>query len=279
MQQYFSDFAPMQVTVIDSLFQAALLQAGIPAKTVVKSIGKDFPDQSKDVVTYSKDIPFILLYVGLPVKKMEMPAHNFTLGLQGFIKCSFGYLLKESVRLFYFWFFILSSLIALCWLILYTGKLCLKKRALPTSVENVGLVDQPEPERVTENETADVIKPVQSAIREWLSVMDDRILLDEINGDIMYDGGLALRLKGLNLKLFICFVKNKNVCVEYDQLRADVWNNGNQNNATISIQVKKLEKELQEKIPFLCLKNIHGKGYCLTVSDSTAYSVVHRQSR
>lgn len=266
MQQYLSDRVPMQVSVIDSLFQIGLFQAGIPAETVVKSIGKSFPDQSKDVVIYSKDIFSVLLYVSLPVKKMEMPVYNFTLSLQGFIQCPFGYLLKGTVRLPFFWFWILGSLIALCWLILYTVRLCVKKKTLISPVENVRLADLSEPERVVESETIDVIKPLQPATREWLSVTD-KILLDETTGDIKFDGEIVLRLKGLNLKLFVCFVKNINVCVGFVQLKTDVWNNSDTYNSTISIQVKKLEKELQEKIPVLSIENIHGKGYCLTVSE------------
>ena len=75
-------------------------------------------------------------------------------------------------------------------------------------------------------------------------------------------------MKGLNLKLFALFVKNKDVCVVYDQLKVDIWNNENLSNATISIQIGKLEKELQTKIPFLSIENIRGVGYHLVVSKS-----------
>ena len=106
MQHYLSDCTPVQVSAIDSLFQIVLQRAGISAKTVVKSIGKDFPDKSADVVTYSKDIPFIFLYVDLPMKKIEMPVYNFTLGLQGFIQYPFSYLLKKAQHLLLFWFLV-----------------------------------------------------------------------------------------------------------------------------------------------------------------------------
>ena len=72
----------------------------------------------------------------------------------------------------------------------------------------------------------------------------------------------------MNLKLFALFVKNKDVCVVYDQLKVDIWNNENLSNATISIQIGKLEKELQTKIPFLSIENIRGVGYHLVVSKS-----------
>ena len=215
---------------------------------------------------YSKDISRDFLYVALPVKKMEIPACDYAVCLQGFIKCPFDYLLKESVSLVYFRIFILISLGVLCWLISYTIRLCVKKEALISPVENVGLVDQSEPERVVESETIDVIKPLQPTTREWLSVTD-KILLDETTGDIKFDGEIVLRLKGLNLKLFVCFVKNINVGVGFVQLKNDVWNNSDTNNSTISIQVKKLEKKLQEKIPVISIENIHGEGYCLTVSE------------
>ena len=104
MQHYLSDCTPVQVSAIDSLFQIVLQRAGISAKTVVKSIGKDFPDKSADVVTYSKDIPFIFLYVDLPMKKIEMPVYNFTLGLQGFIQCPFLFV-KEGAALILILFF------------------------------------------------------------------------------------------------------------------------------------------------------------------------------
>lgn len=266
LQHYLSDSVPIQVSVIDSLFQMVLQQVGIPAEVAVKSVGKDFYSNSKNVVKYSKDISRNFLYVALPVKKMETSACDYAVSLQGFIKCPFGYLLKESVHLFYFWLFILISLIALCWLILYTVRLYVKKKTFISPVENVRLADQSELERVVESETIDVIKPLQLTTREWLSVTD-KILLDEITGDIKFDGEIVLRLKGLNLKLFVCFVKKINVCVEFVQLKTEVWNNSDTNNSTISIQVKKLEKELQEKIPVLSIENIHGKGYRLTVSE------------
>lgn len=266
LQHYLSDSVPIQVSVIDSLFQAVLQQADIPAEVAVKSVGKDFYSNSKNVVMYSKDISRDFLYVALPVKKMEIPACDYAVCLQGFIKCPFDYLLKKSVSLVYFRIFILISLGVLCWLISYTIRLCVKKKALISPVENVGLVDQSEPERIVESETVDVIKPLQPTTREWLSVTD-KILLDETTGDIKFDGEIVLRLKGLNLKLFVCFVKNINVGVGFVQLKNDVWNNSDTNNSTISIQVKKLEKKLQEKIPVISIENIHGEGYCLTVSE------------
>ena len=103
------------------------------------------------------------------------------------------------------------------------------------------MVDQSEPERVVESETIDVIKPLQPTTREWLSVTD-KILLDETTGDVKFDGEIVLRLKGLNLKLFVCFVKNINVGVGFVQLKNDVWNNSDTNNSTISIQVKSWKK-------------------------------------
>lgn len=128
MQHYLSDCTPVQVSAIDSLFQIVLQRAGISAKTVVKSIGKDFPDKSADVVTYSKDIPFIFLYVDLPMKKIEMPVYNFTLGLQGFIQCPFSYLLKKAQHLFLFWFLVSILAIALLVLILFTISPFIRKR-------------------------------------------------------------------------------------------------------------------------------------------------------
>lgn len=117
------------------------------------------------------------------------------------------------------------------------------------------------------NKGSDIIKHVEQTTREWLSVTDT-ILLDEISGEVKCDDEIVLRLKGLNLKLFALFVKNKDVCVVYDQLKVDIWNNENLSNATISIQIGKLEKELQTKIPFLSIENIRGVGYHLVVSKS-----------
>lgn len=252
MQHYLSDCTPVQVSAIDSLFQIVLQRAGISAKTVVKSIGKDFPDKSADVVTYSKDIPFIFLYVDLPMKKIEMPVYNFTLGLQGFIQCPFSYLLKKAQHLFLFWFLVSILAIALLVLILFTISPFIRKRGRILFPKNKG---------------SDIIKHVEQTTREWLSVTD-RILLDEISGEVKCDDEIVLRLKGLNLKLFALFVKNKDVCVVYDQLKVDIWNNENLSNATISIQIGKLEKELQTKIPFLSIENIRGVGYHLVVSKS-----------
>ena len=251
MQHYLSDCTPVQVSAIDSLFQIVLQRAGISAKTVVKSIGKDFPDKSADVVTYSKDIPFIFLYVDLPMKKIEMPVYNFTLGLQGFIQCPFSYLLKKAQHLFLFWFLVSILAIALLVLILFTISPFIRKRGRILFPKNKG---------------SDIIKHVEQTTREWLSVTDT-ILLDEISGEVKCDDEIVLRLKGLNLKLFVCFVKNINVGVGFVQLKNDVWNNSDTNNSTISIQVKKLEKKLQEKIPVISIENIHGEGYCLTVSE------------
>ena len=250
MQHYLSDCTPVQVSAIDSLFQIVLQRAGISAKTVVKSIGKDFPDKSADVVTYSKDIPFIFLYVDLPMKKIEMPVYNFTLGLQGFIQCPFSYLLKKAQHLF--WFLVSILAIALLVLILFTISPFIRKRGRILFPKNKG---------------SDIIKHVEQTTREWLSVTDT-ILLDEISGEVKCDDEIVLRLKGLNLKLFALFVKNKDVCVVYDQLKVDIWNNENLSNATISIQIGKLEKELQTKIPFLSIENIRGVGYHLVVSKS-----------
>ena len=50
LQHYLSDSVPIQVSVIDSLFQAVLQQADIPAEVAVKSVGKDFYSNSKNVV-------------------------------------------------------------------------------------------------------------------------------------------------------------------------------------------------------------------------------------
>lgn len=71
LQYYLGDSVPIQVSVIDSLFQAVLQQADIPAEVAVKSVGKDFYSNSKNVVMYSKDISRDFLYVALPVKKWK----------------------------------------------------------------------------------------------------------------------------------------------------------------------------------------------------------------
>ncbi len=140
MQHYLSDCTPVQVSAIDSLFQIVLQRAGISAKTVVKSIGKDFPDKSADVVTYSKEHPFYLfLYVDLPMKKIEMPVYNFTLGLQGFIQCPFSYLLKKAQLILILVFLVSILAIALLVLILFTISPFIRKRGRILFPKNKGI--------------------------------------------------------------------------------------------------------------------------------------------
>lgn len=280
IQRYLSAHKPIKIQVLDSMFYVALQRAGIPAQTAVKCSVVNGLNKSENAVTYSRDVS-TGTYFSLPVFTMEEPTHHFTMSLQGFIRCSWNYLLKEALPIPYVWFLVLVYIGSLSWIIrrsLNKIKLLSINESSGMSADNPGLskvqlgVDMESvndkgvlQSQNSENETLDIITPIQQPPREWLSIAD-HILFDEKTGEIKYNDEFVLQLKGLNLKLFAVFVKGKDSCIEYDSLKIGVWENHDLDNRTVSLQINRLSKELQDKIEILSIENIRGKGYRLIIN-------------
>lgn len=243
-QRFLSTRVPMKVQVVDSLFSAALQRAGIQAQTVVKCSVVNGLNNTDNTVTYSRDIS-LWTYYSLPVYEMEDTNHKFTMNLQGFIKYPFGYVLKNAIYVPCFWLLILTCIGSLFWLFKWS-----KKQKSSSKSSGMPL-----------NEPIQI----QPATREWLAVVDN-ILFDGKSGEIMYNKEIVLQLKGLNLKLFSLFVKEKDICITYDRLKTEVWENQELDNKTVSLQINRLSKELSDKIEILSIENIRGVGYRLIVN-------------
>lgn len=280
MQRYLSTLVPIQIQVVDSLFNVALQQAGIPGKTVVKCSIVNGLNSADNAVTYSSDIS-LWNYYTLPVFKMEDTSHDFTMSLQGFIKCPFGYLLKNAISMHLFWILVIAYLGVLLWIIRWSIKV-----KLPFVQEISGPhLDDPVPIKSLneinaesmddksdsaspklESDTLDVIIPIQPVNRDWL-IVTENILFDENTGEIKYNNEIVLQLIGLNLKLFALFVKEIGLCIKFDRMKIDIWENKDVDNKTMSLQIKRLSDDLSKKIDILSIENIRGVGYRLIVVD------------
>lgn len=280
MQRFLSTRVPIQIQVVDSLFNVALQQAGIPSKTVVKCSIVNGLNSADNAVIYSADIS-LWNFCTLPVFRMDDTSHEFAMSLQGFIKCPFGYLLKNAISMSLFWILLITYLGVLLWIIRWSGK-----EKLPFDKENSGLLlndsgpiknkteidaesmddksDSLSPK--LESDTLDVIIPIQPVNRDWL-IVTENILFDENTGEIKYNNEIVLQLIGLNLKLFALFVKEKGLCIKFDRMKIDIWENKDVDNRTMSLQIKRLSDDLLEKIDILSIENIRGVGYRLIVVD------------
>lgn len=279
MQRYLSTLVPIQIQVVDSLFNVALQQADIPCKTVVKCSIVNGLNSVDNAVTYSRDIS-LWNYYTLPVFKMEDASHDFTMGLQGFIKCPFSYLLKNAISMPFFWILVIAYSGVMFWIIKWCIKIKLsfvqENSGLPLndngSIKNqneidAGSIDDKSVSRShkLERDTLDVMTKIQPANRDWLIVAEN-ILFDESTGEIKYNNEIVLQLKGLNLKLFAVFVKEKGLCIKFDRMKKDIWENKDIDNKTISLQIKRLSNELLTKIEILSIENIRGVGYRMIVN-------------
>lgn len=279
MQRYLSTLVPIQIQVVDSLFNVALQQADIPCKTVVKCSIVNGLNSVDNAVTYSRDIS-LWNYYTLPVFKMEDASHDFTMGLQGFIKCPFSYLLKNAISMPFFWILVIAYSGVMFWIIKWCIRIKLsfvqENSGLPLndngSIKNqneidAGSIDDKSVSRShkLERDTLDVMTKIQPANRDWLIVAEN-ILFDESTGEIKYNNEIVLQLKGLNLKLFAVFVKEKGLCIKFDRMKKDIWENKDIDNKTISLQIKRLSNELLTKIEILSIENIRGVGYRMIVN-------------
>lgn len=279
MQRYLSTRVPIQIQVVDSLFNVALQQADIPCKTVVKCSIVNGLNSVDNAVTYSRDIS-LWNYYTLPVFKMEDASHDFTMGLQGFIKCPFSYLLKNAISMPFFWILVIAYSGVMFWIIKWCIRIKLsfvqENSGLPLNdngaIKNqneidAGSIDDKSVSRShkLERDTLDVMTKIQPANRDWLIVAEN-ILFDESTGEIKYNNEIVLQLKGLNLKLFAVFVKEKGLCIKFDRMKKDIWENKDIDNKTISLQIKRLSNELLTKIEILSIENIRGVGYRMIVN-------------
>lgn len=278
MQRYLSTLVPIQIQVVDSLFNVALQQADIPGKTVVKCSIVNGLNSANNAVIYSRDIS-LWNFCTLPVFKMEDTSHDFTMSLQGFIKCPLGYLLKNAISMPLFWILLIAYLGILLWIIKWSIK---AKLPFVQEVSELQLNDhvpiKPQNEIDTESiddksdslshklksDVLDVITQIQPVNRNWL-IVTENILFDENTGEIKYNNEIVLQLKGLNLKLFAVFIKEIGLCVKFDRMKIDIWENKDIDNKTISLQINKLSNELSKKIDTLSFENIRGMGYRLIV--------------
>lgn len=278
MQRFLSTRVPVQIQVVDSLFNVALQQANIPGKTVVKCSIVNGLNSADNAVICSKDIS-LWNYYTLPVFKMEDTSHDFTMSFQGFIKCPFGYLLKNAISMPLFWILLIAYFGVLLWIIKRSIKAKLPfiqensgmKLNDPVSIESQNVIDDESIDDKSdslspklESDTLDVITPIKPVNRDWL-IVTENILFDENTGEIKYNNEIVLQLKGLNLKLFTVFVKEIGLCVKFDRMKKDIWENKDVDNKTISLQINRLSNELSKKIDTLSFENIRGMGYRLIV--------------
>lgn len=284
MQRFLSTRVPIQIQVVDSLFNVALQQADIPGKTVVKCSIVNGLNSADNAVICSKDIS-LWNYYTLPVFKMEDTSHDFTMSFQGFIKCPFGYLLKNAISMPLFWILLIAYFGVLLWIIKRSIKAKLsfvqENSGLqlndPISIESQNVIDDESIDDKSdllspklESDTLDVITPIQPVNRDWL-IVTENILFDENTGEIKYNNEIVLQLKGLNLKLFAVFVKEKGLCVKFDRMKKDIWENKDIDNKTISLQINRLSNELSKKIDTLSFENIRGMGYRLIVDKQSQH--------
>lgn len=284
MQRFLSTRVPIQIQVVDSLFNVALQQADIPGKTVVKCSIVNGLNSADNAVICSKDIS-LWNYYTLPVFKMEDTSHDFTMSFQGFIKCPFGYLLKNAISMPLFWILLIAYFGVLLWIIKRSIRAKLPfvqensgmKLNDPVSIESQNVIDDESIDDKSdllspklESDTLDVITPIQPVNRDWL-IVTENILFDENTGEIKYNNEIVLQLKGLNLKLFTVFVKEIGLCVKFDRMKKDIWENKDVDNKTISLQINRLSNELSKKIDTLSFENIRGMGYRLIVDKQSQH--------
>lgn len=252
---------PINVFVLDSMLQADLFAKGITVQTAVSYQGKLGDIVHKEIST-PNGLPLHDSQSLLPIN-ITIPAMNFEIQLNGYIKYPLSYLFKKTpiftltilVHFTLFTCFVLFTL----WCIKI--KLRASKLALPASNEFASYTE-------IESTPLPVVKAIgPSPIEEFppksdseIQITDD-LFINKNTGEIRKKKEIVFQLKEYRLKLFLFLLEGPDYYQSYEKIKEVIWHNKDTANANINKTVIRLRKNLKSASIPLSIESVRALGY------------------
>lgn len=244
---------PIQVSVLDSLFRATLLDSGIDAQTAVC-----YTKMEKGKLTFTRSCQDESFYVtAIAVSPVLIGSDELGLKLEGFVKFSFISLLKSIPYLWGILFLYLFVII-----LIFVFGLWIRKRNSSRLLPTVNLI-LPIQEIVDDKEEIPFLSQTPP---KWIKITEE-LLLDEQSGILKYKDATA-QLVQLRLSLFLFLLKGPAYYQSYEDLKKAVWENEKYDNVRVNKMIGRLREDL-EPIKIIEIDNIRNKGYQLIIKDNS----------
>lgn len=244
---------PIQVSVLDSLFQATLLDNGVDAQTAVCYTKME--DGKLTLIRSCQDESFYV--TAIAASPVLIGSNELGLKLEGFVKFSFISLLISTP---YLWD--IFSLYLFVIILIFVFGLWIRKRNSNRSLPTVNLA-LPIQEIVDDKEE---IPFLYQTSPKWIKITEE-LLLDEESGILKYKDATA-QLVQLRLSLFLFLLKGPAYYRSYEDLKKAVWENEKYDNVRVKKMIGRLRDDL-ESIKIIEIENIRNKGYQLIIKDNS----------
>lgn len=210
-------------SILDSLFQASLIEKNIQAQSAIRYI------HNGDTINTCPDNHIYREAYALPsivYRKDTNKDNNIT--LQAYVKLPFTTVLTRSpliIPVFCLWLISLAVIIGVYYYIMNRRKVIAPALALAPTATPISIpvsaqappsdpVPVPVPDPVPAPTIQESIVPlVQEPTIIWTQLAPD-LLFDDKYGDLQYKGEVCARLNGNSLKLFRCFIASRQLSYE-----------------------------------------------------------------
>lgn len=214
-------------TLLDSLFQASLIEKGIQAQSAIRYI------HSGDTINTCPDSLFYKEAYALPpmIYRIDTNKDN-NITLQAYVKLPFTTVLTRSpliIPVFCLWLISLAGIIGVYYYIMNRKKViapALAPTPTPIPIPAPAPPSDPVPDPVpvpdpipdpvpapTTTIQESIVPLVQEPTIIWTQLAPD-LLFDDKYGDLQYKGEVCARLNGNSLKLFRCFIASRQLSYE-----------------------------------------------------------------
>ena len=242
-------------TLLDSLFRATLLDAGIKAETAIRCIrNTQIINTSSDSIFYVEAIPLKQIIYRIDENQDK------NISLQAYIKLPFGTIWNYGY---------LMWMVCGMGFLLLGGIVCSYKFGMHRTSDKKLLSQQ----QIAQEE--EKLLPgllVQSKTIEWIKLSED-LSFDKEHGGLCYKQSSDIYLSGNLLKLFSLFISteqyiltHENIC-EYVLTRSIRNGLSKSDRDAVSNTIRNLRKRLNS-IPVIEIKQINGKGYQMFIQNS-----------
>lgn len=208
-------------SILDSLFQASLIEKNIKAQSAIRYI------HNGDTINTCPDSHIYKEAYALPpmIYRIDTNKDN-NITLQAYVKFSFTTILIRNpliIPVFCLWLISLAGIIGVYYsirnrrkVIALTPALALAPTPTPISIPAPTPPSDPVPDPVpvpapTIQES--IVPLVQEPTIIWTQLAPD-LLFDDKYGDLQYKGEVCARLNGNSLKLFRCFIASRQLSYE-----------------------------------------------------------------
>lgn len=269
-------------TLLDSLFQASLIEKGIQAQSAIRYI------HNGDTINTWPDSLFYNEAYALPpmIYRIDTNKDN-NITLQAYVKLPFTTVLTRSpliIPIFCLWLISLAGIIGVYYSIKNRRKvIALTPTPTPTPIPIPAPIPAPAPPSdpvpdpipdpvpaPTPTIQESIVPLVQEPTIIWTQLAPD-LLFDDKYGDLQYKGEVCARLNGNSLKLFRCFIASRQL--SYEDICIDILGRlikdgrSKYDRDAVSSTVYRLRDSLAS-IPVIKIITIRNVGYELIFLDN-----------